>query len=145
MRKIKFRAWEKPITKFGFGRMYCPAFPTWNGDIEVWRNNSPQTETELLSPMCGSEPILMQCTGLKDKNGKEIYEGDILRLWRSKGVKGQLRGEYAYPLPVEYCETWAQFVVVDKANKVQIGIWQDFEVYEVIGNIYENPELLGGE
>jgi uncharacterized phage protein (TIGR01671 family) len=145
MREIKFRAWEKPITKFGFGRMYCPAFSTWNGDIEVWKNNSPQTETELLSPMCGSEPVLMQYIGLKDKNGKEIYEGDILRLWRNVGGNGQLRAEYYKPLVVEYCDTWCQFVVEDKEQKQQYGIWQQFQSFEVIGNIYENPELLGGE
>ena len=89
--------------------------------------------------------ILMQYTGLKDKNGKEIYEGDILRLWRSTGKNGELRREYYKPLLVEYCELWTQFVVVDKPNKIQMGIWKEFGAFEVIGNIYENPELLGGD
>ncbi len=82
-----------------------------------------------------------QYTGLHDRNGKEIYEGDILVLWRSVGKDGQLRGAYYRALPVEYSNEWCQFVVVDKANKEQFGIWQQFQVFEVIGNIYQNPEL----
>lgn len=82
-----------------------------------------------------------QYTGLIDKNGKEIYEGDILRLWKSNSPKG-FRGEYVKPLPVIYDENWCQFVVEDKDNKKYFGIWQDFDGYEVIGNIYDNPTLL---
>jgi uncharacterized phage protein (TIGR01671 family) len=84
-----------------------------------------------------------QYIGLKDKNGKEIYEGDILRLWGGKDQNGELRREYTYPLPVIYSDLWCQFVVEDKANKVQYGIWQTFAALGVIGNIHDNPELLG--
>lgn len=69
--------------------------------------------------------------------GKEIYEGDLLQVWRSVGAKGQLRGKYCYPLPVEYCTDWASFVVVDKPNKVQYIINQQFGAYEIVGTIYE--------
>ena len=63
-------------------------------------------------------------------------------LWRSKGKNGQLRGEYCRPLVVEYCNVWCQFVVEDKSMKDKYGIWQQFGAFEVIGNIYENPELI---
>lgn len=144
-REIKFRAWDKEEGKMLYsGEEYydydfrCDE----HGNLTCY-SNCPYADS------FGEEhdqwiklDNVMQYTGLKDKNGKDIYEGDILRLWRSEGLKGGLRGEYAYPLRVEYCDLWAQFVVVDEANKEQFGIWQQFGAFEVIGNIYENPGLL---
>ena len=66
---------------------------------------------------------LMQYTGLKDKNGKEIYEGDI--------VKYQKFGLNEYMI-IKYLSRFAVFNICD-LNK------QD---YEVIGNVYQHPELL---
>lgn len=148
MREIKFRAWEKPITKLGFGRMYCPAFPTWNGDIEVWKNNSPQTETELLSPMCGNEPILMQYTGLRDKNGKEIYEGDIVRFTNPIDEIDQQIGVCKFEQ--DECNFVLQYKGYHHDHYALHTVYLISNVtyecsYEVIGNIYENPELLEGK
>lgn len=83
-----------------------------------------------------------QYTGLKDKNGKKIFEGDIIRLWRSVGAKGDLRGKYHKPMVVKYNDLWCQFTVEDKEIKEQYGIWQAFQAFEVIGTIFDNPELL---
>ena len=83
--------------------------------------------------------ILMQCTGLKDKNGKLIYEGDILG-----GTYGNLY--------VHYCDNCKQFEL--KANDYgcmacegdiywyELVESEDENELEVVGNIYENPELL---
>ena len=72
---------------------------------------------------------LCQFTGLSDKNGKEIYEGDILRI---KGI-----GEGI----IVFDKKKARFMWNDNA-KENWGIENNDEFNEIIGNIYENPELL---
>ena len=75
---------------------------------------------------------LIQCTGLKDKNGKLIYEGDIVRIFH---VSGTMQGKYFFDV-VEWNNLRCRF---DTKN---YGIIDDDDIYEVIGNIYENSELL---
>jgi len=77
---------------------------------------------------------LLQCTGLKDKNGNLIYEGDILEYQNEEAKNGQYEVEKYNPL---------------KNNNLTLDEeWQDevdeyrFNNVEIIGNIYENPELL---
>ena len=73
---------------------------------------------------------LMQYTGLKDKNGVEIYEGDIVREYTGFSDEG---GDY----PVEYHANG--FWLEGRDNEFGFGDESDMEV---IGNIYENPELV---
>ncbi|MFJ7663721.1 YopX family protein [Lysinibacillus sp. NPDC097162] len=77
----------------------------------------------------------MQYTGLKDKSGKEIYEGDILT---DHGDEG--------PLYIEYSTVHAAFVFVDKFDPPGTTLYTttciSYGGFEIIGNIYENPELL---
>lgn len=72
-----------------------------------------------------------QYTGLHDKNGKEIYEGDIL--------KGTF---YGFPMP-EYDYVFQ--IYWDEKEKGFMASYFEPSECEVIGNIYDNPELLGGE
>ena len=85
----------------------------------------------------GADEIeLMQSTGLKDKNGKEIFEGDIVRQVRTqpttenKTITGgvtMLEGAW---------------VIMNDCEQVASYLWSETDENEVLGNIYENPELL---
>ena len=84
--------------------------------------------------------IFMQCTGLKDKNGKLIYEGDIAKFKDNITTNGSK----THIAVIEHNETFNAFMYrvecmgLFTVNKIQN---ENFDV-EIIGNIYENPELL---
>lgn len=80
--------------------------------------------------------ILMQYTGLHDKNGKEIYEGDIVKVF----TDGKWRiGKVVY-------EHSGFTIDVTNNKELEYGRTSIIEKFtEVIGNIYDNPELVGGE
>ncbi|HDR4903889.1 TPA: hypothetical protein QCR48_000260 [Bacillus cereus] len=83
---------------------------------------------------------VMQYTGLKDKNGKEIYEGDILDL--SLDEKSVLRCEIVYQAP-SFCRKWHDANTIHlRQREIEPMAWNTHILYKVIGNIYENPELL---
>lgn len=118
----KFRAWDKE-TK------------TMNGMAEIYRNRNQEIE---LHPR-DDEIILMQSTGLFDKNGKEVFEGDIL----------EVTDKHSWLEVVSYSQEKAMFVTeeINREFKVPESPLYDlsdstFLKTEVIGNIYENPELL---
>jgi len=79
-----------------------------------------------------NDVILMQCTGLKDKNGTLIYEGDIV-----KDQDGKIYN-------IKWNDCYAYFVLWD-SDDIEYYTFEEFNLtkLEVIGNIYENPELLG--
>jgi hypothetical protein len=134
-REIKFRAWDK-----GVGRM-------WNKVSDLgWKNKEAWGEEGLSGAVVTKDeghnqfrPIeeleLMQFTGLTDRNGKEIYESDIVQ-WQQT-VKTQ-NGE------VWWQSARAAFVIDWRGDRIAYGepdITANREI-EVIGNIYENPKLL---
>lgn len=80
--------------------------------------------------LCGHNGKPQQCTGLKDKNGTLIYEGDI---YTRKGHNG---AKYL----VKYHHTGLCGELIN--DGVMTLIAQNKEYYEIIGNIYENSELL---
>ena len=85
--------------------------------------------------------VLMQFTGLQDKNRRDIYEGDIVRYRDDYGTE--------CTEPVVYSNEMALFYLKGPvAPGEPVGHWMFFHeipedyLYEVVGNIYENPELI---
>ena len=137
MREIKFRAWikenyydDKPYML----RQVKAVEP--NGDIQI---NLALHETKGLYDCHSANEIeLMQYTGLKDKNGVEIYEGDIIGL----------DGFWSYC--IDFHDGAFRKIPCNQAQKLNWP-WNPLEKvtievhgWEVVGNIYENPELLEG-
>lgn len=89
----------------------------------------------LLSP---DKYIMEQCTGLKDKNGKLIYEGDIVRVIEKTFIK-----TFAQLYPMLFNEKTAKFGFKHPDGHFFYYTNNEDFSYEVIGNIHENPELLG--
>lgn len=126
MRKLQFRAWN-PLAKLFF---YGHAAFIYHGDngLEAkvtWKGEPVDQEVQ-------------QFTGLCDRNGKEIYEGDILKY--SKYVDHGQWGETVDGGTVQV--TWSE----ERAGFYPFCVWSSYndqlKTCEVIGNIYENPELL---
>ena len=80
--------------------------------------------------------VIEQCTGLKDKNGRLIYEGDIV-----KRHSKYSEDEKDVVLQVEWNRKGARYITTDKKHDNWIFSMFDYE-YEILGNIHENPELL---
>ncbi len=125
-RPIKFRAWHKEERKMfdcysvSFRHGQCGLT---NFGMELWERL-----------------VLMQFTGLLDKNGKEIYEGDIM----------SFKADKSSPTGGQYCGTMGfhsenSKVVEWDEDRWSLGNWRlsgELKMYEVIGNIHTNPELL---
>lgn len=129
MRKIKFRAWCK-IDKI----MYYGVESGIKFDDQSYYEFHNFLGDQRLSDY--HEWELMQCTGLKDKSGKEIYEGDILRPTRHAHV-----GEI---VEVKWNDEKAKFEGLwkDDESILDLGSFHPIEQCLVIGNIYENPGLI---
>ena len=116
MRQIKFRVWDKKVK-----RMY----------------QNIETKSNFVDFLNDDSWGVMQFTGLLDKNGKEIYEGDILGKTKNQPI-GVIRTFEEHQSSTDssiiagfYIDGWYSDV-----------LYIEEEVFEVIGNVFENPELL---
>lgn len=85
--------------------------------------------------------VLMQSTGAKDKNGAEIFEGDIIEHRYNSPLSGEL---VVHRFQVVWDEIYSRFctIGIGLRHGVDLSISACSRHFEVIGNIYENPELL---
>jgi len=120
MREIKFRAWNHEMDRYeyyGVVQFEGSIVSDWGADKYDW--------------------IVEQFTGLLDKNGKEIYEGDIIQ-------DSTFKDRGSYIMAVEWEKEAASFVLTRKGWAFRHYFYEscDPNDCEVIGNIYESPELL---
>ncbi len=130
-RQIKFRAWDKKKMEI----RWVLALRWWEREFSV-----VELADVIFAEIQGSrngaeldkdEVILMQYTGFKDKNEKEIYEGDVLR-WDKR-----YEGEVYWTK-----DGWAVKNFWQSSQDEPGRAFSENAEFEVIGNIYENPELL---
>lgn len=159
-REIKFRAWDGDRIYYFDNHTYTLDY----NDISGWNvyPNQPDYKgkwTTGESSDTAESFVLMQYTGLKDKNGKEIYEGDIVE---ASGCKSVLvhdfsnarryvsstisdiyewqHGRSIYTVYWQDVFSQFNFKPIEKGWSIQTDISK--RDFEIIGNIYENPELL---
>ena len=149
MRELKFRIWDKDNNCF-----FKSTYEAYKGRLE---DLSIDMSGELTMRTYDNPAIhesvfpnrfeIQQYTGLKGKNGKEIYEGDIVEftVFDHNDVDTQYKGVVKFRSGLY--EIWnnneSEFYETDGAFILNF-VWLQDEEFKVIGNIFENPELLQG-
>ena len=123
MRKIKFRAWDKNRRKMASVEGLYNPFSEEDSRTRIILNFDDYIQEKIFSKNCIA---LMQHTGLKDSNGVEIYEGDIVLESLDRLVENSQK---------------ATLVVGWSFSNCSYNVMDVYE-YEVIGNVYEHPHLI---
>ncbi len=132
-RQIKFRTWDTQNKEFSEWTNRDPFFSTSHSQIFFWervRKEDGSFDGDIIIQDHGGRFVLQQFTGLLDKNNKEIYEGDILQ-YKSRDPK--------------FSKTLVRWTREEEDNHPGFVVSDSSSHYgkpEIIGNIFENPELL---
>jgi uncharacterized phage protein (TIGR01671 family) len=152
-REIRFRAWDESNKVMHFDFQFIKSgndgndwiiFTSDNQTLSWDKIKNDGTIHPFNNPYFQQQLHISQFTGLKDKNGKEIYESDILKIsWSEWSTRGYLQSsdmtnEYEEIVTVKYkAPNFCFFLKNGKQTNLR-----NSATVEVIGNIYENPNLL---
>jgi uncharacterized phage protein (TIGR01671 family) len=128
----KFRVWDKRFSEF-----VEDFFVSEDG--KIYKKTKDTCYGFAISRETSDKIILMQSTGLKDKNGNEIFEGDVVQYQNTKVPSADSKGV------IRYFDNWAMFGIDIEYNEPRALFFNglaDHISLEVVGNIYENPELI---
>ena len=151
MREIKFRAWHKGKKEI----IDVEEIDFMNKVINYIENDYENNRQEIIGAYF-EDIELMEYTGLKDKNGKEIYEGDVVKLIHTgieisadrledlKRFVGIIKYENGIfkIVRTEKSLIESKYFEMEQKKVSEIFIYSKLYDLEVVGNIYENPELL---
>ena len=128
-REIKFRAWNKK------DKVMVDVAAMNFGPSGLWSLIEDAYDAEL---QLADNYELMQYTGLKDKNGREIYEGDIVRT-------GEDNIGDPDPTIGQVIMREGSWLIENEKKQEEIGLFSEITSREVIGNIFEDNQLLEGK
>lgn len=140
-REIKFRVWHKELKRFLTKEEYCLDFDGKLIFLEMDECCGREDYVTLIS-VNPNLYVIQQFTGLKDRNDKDIYEGDII-YWRvtpnTSPIAQSSHGEIVYSSKgsAQFCLKMPEYGISYCFNPVILN-----ENFTVVGNIFENPELL---
>lgn len=143
MNKIKFRAWNSKHKLMYYDRFDVCTFPENEPIFETGLNSNGELFAVYTLIDEVEELELMQYIGIKDINDVEVYEGDIVKFMDCETIStesGIHHEDFLNRGVIKYSEEETRFYV-DGLESIDMIYFLDSD-YEVIGNIYETPELL---
>ena len=139
-REVKFRVWNKVEKRYR--RIVRLNYD--DGELVSITVYDPDDFAPTILPL--ERVILEQSTGLKDKNGEEIYDGDIVKCYSRRKLIGEYQVIWNEDCGGFECESLKPLVDGGDRMLRDIRVFNEISIqFRVIGNIHENPELLGGE